>query len=585
MNLKYLLIGGEALNKTIVMNLYRSSYAPKNIINAYGPTEGTVFSLMHRVTETDIMETIASIPIGLPITGTQCYLLDNDKRVVPGEIGELCLSGECVAKGYFKMPQVTSEKFRTYTFNNKAIQLYQTGDLVRELANGEIEYLGRKDNQVKIRGYRIELNEVEACLQEFPNIAHASVLKHQSVPRGKYLIGYFSIKAGHFVKISELRSFMKKRLPEYMLPSFFISMDIMPINFSGKIDKDVLAKLHLQNRNSCNNSNSIELEVERILPRNKCEVVVAQIFTRLLELAEVFIDDDFFNLGGHSLLVLELLAEINRELSIQVKLSDILKHRTVRDIAKCLTDQLETKVNNLVRLKNGNSLFKLFLFHPIGGTAFCYMPLVKNLQINYSIYAFQDPAIDGDKTKFNSIEELAKCYLREIQAIQPHGPYNLMGSSFGATVMVEVIHQLEAQGEEVKVAAVVDGFACFALHKIQQVGITNLEEYLQEYLPRTAKKIDPFYDVMLERLKILLQYKTPKINTALALFKAKEVLPKFRLIDSKYNSWEKVTNSPILLYKVDGNHETMLLEPQVQDLSAQLSDYILSTEEMLQATG
>lgn len=592
--LNTLLIGGEALNAKVVMDICHSRYRPKRIVNAYGPTEATVFALSYEVTP-EILTT-KSIPIGKPLENVSTYIMNNNLEVtIPGDIGELFIGGVGVAHGYLNDAKLSKEKFVRNPFVEKYEYLYATGDMVRMLQDGNIEYIGRRDEQVKIRGYRVELGAVAYHMQKFPNITQATVLVHESSSRGKYLVGYFTNKCDSSVKINHLRQFLSEFIPSYMVPSFFVSIEKMPITPNGKVDKKALHSLHSSSDNSWmrsavenikKNNNSL------VLPRTELERKIAKIYGSLLEIEVIYLDDDFFELGGHSLLVLRLLSEIEDQLSVKLELNVLYKHSTVEELALLISKNTESQLDNLViKLRAGSSPDSptVFFLPPIGGSSFCYLPLIRKLKTDFAVYATQDPAysaILGD-LHFNSLQELASYYLESIRKIQPHGPYNFVGTSFGATLVVELTRQLEQGGEKVNCAALIDGFSDFSTSKKRVLkNKTRHLHALQQLMPSNITIESPFYDVLCQRLELLLRYDIPKINSHIALFKAKELLPQFKSMSSKDNGWKKFSSLPVIVHEVPGNHETMLVAPNVDSLAKKLDNFIASmnTEmEILQA--
>lgn len=572
--LKNLLIGGEALNATIVKNLLYSNQRPQNIINAYGPTEGTVFALAHKIEKKNSYQ--SSIPIGKPIADTHIYVLDKKQcPVKEGAIGELYLGGKGVAAGYVNSPEKTKASFFPdhWEASNNGM-MYRTGDMVRQLNNGDIEYLGRNDEQVKIRGYRVEVGSIEAHIQNFPNIYQASVQVHESKNKGKYLVGYYTHRPDTIVKIRQLREYLKKQIAPYAIPAFFVSIDQMPLTPHGKIDKSKLAQLH-----SKKNALSNECELS-LLPRNNVEFDVLEMFRTLLEIEAIQTTDDFFEIGGHSLLALRLLAELEQNFGVEIELHELYPSCTVEKLAlKILNLQKKHKNKVVVPLNLFPAInTPLFVFHPIGGTCFCYLPLATQIGCQRAIYGVQDPSINKININIDSIEEMATFYLQQIQQIQPHGPYNLAGSSFGATIVVEVIKQLEEQGEQVACAALIDGFADFSL--VKQRFLHDRSNYLQELqnlMPGDISEDSPYFETMCQRLDMLLKYQVPTIKTPVVLFKAKDVLQKFEVLSSADNGWGKYS-TVAKVYEIPGTHETMLAEPNVTWLAKSLNECLVSVK-------
>ncbi|HYC27650.1 MAG TPA: condensation domain-containing protein, partial [Chitinophagaceae bacterium] len=288
------------------------------LYNLYGPTETAV-----DVTCWDVPAgNIDKVVIGKPIANTSVYILNSSDQLVPaGGIGEICIGGIQVARGYLNQAALTAEKFISDPFSNKpGARLYKTGDLGRWLKDGNIEYLGRIDDQVKIRGYRIELGEVSSVLQQCA-LVRQSVVMAKQIAEEKQLVAYI-VPEGVFNK-HEITQYLKARLPEYMVPSVFIEMESLPLTSNGKIDGRQLPDPH----------SFISLKDRYAAPRNEMEQALANIWQQLLKHDRISIYDSFFELGGHSLLVMRLIATLRRELAVELSIRDIFVHSTIAALA------------------------------------------------------------------------------------------------------------------------------------------------------------------------------------------------------------------------------------------------------------
>jgi natural product biosynthesis luciferase-like monooxygenase protein len=314
-----LLLGGESLSSDLVEEIKRVAPACK-VRNMYGPTETTIWSAIHQVREIDQL-----IPIGKPIANTTIHILDNYGQPAPAGIaGEIYIGGVGLARGYLNSPDTTAERFVPDRFSQRpGMRLYRTGDKGRYRRDGTIEFLGRNDSQVKIRGFRIELGEIERTLA-----AHAHVRQCVVTVRGtdavKSLVAYLVPADSKELKADELRRFLRQTLPEYMVPSEFAFLNEMPLTKSGKIDWKKLAGLE-----------KVRPSMERKLvsPRNEVESAVAAIWKGVLRIPELGIDDNFFDLGGHSLLMVQTHREIQEHFQITIPLVKLLEHPTVRALA------------------------------------------------------------------------------------------------------------------------------------------------------------------------------------------------------------------------------------------------------------
>ena len=302
---KYLLLGGEMLSSEQFKRISTAAGTCR-IINHYGPTETTVGSLTFDASDARLQEGARSVPIGFPIANTQVYVLDRHLRPVPlGVPGELYIGGAGVTSGYLNKPEQTAERFITHTFADKnwTTRLYRTGDLTRRLADGSIEFLGRVDNQVKIRGYRIELGEIEAALQRHEGVRQAVVLAREDEPGHKRLVAYIVAAGNTTPAIPDLRAFVGKSLPDYMVPSAFVVLDALPLTTNGKINRQALP---------APDQVRPELASRYVAPRNDVEKQLAEIWKQVLGVPKVGINDNFFELGGDSILSLQIIAQASR---------------------------------------------------------------------------------------------------------------------------------------------------------------------------------------------------------------------------------------------------------------------------------
>ncbi len=325
-SLRYLLFGGEAVEPKWVREVLLNG-PPKQLLHVYGPTENTTFSTWYRARE--VAEGETTIPIGAPLTNTQAYVLDRDQQLVPaGVAGELCLGGDGLARGYLYRPELTAEKFIPHPFSDEpGARLYRTGDLVRYVAEGQIEFIGRIDHQVKVRGYRIELGEIEAALKDYAGVLEAVVIAREDLPGQKTLVAYVSATPQTVFTAGELRDFLNKRLPDYMIPAVFVRLDELPLTPSGKIDRKALPEPA---------DSRTELEESVIAPRTPLEELVAGIWADILGLKRVGIHEDFFQIGGNSLLATQVVSRLSSALQVEIPLRKLFTSPTLAQLAESL---------------------------------------------------------------------------------------------------------------------------------------------------------------------------------------------------------------------------------------------------------
>jgi len=324
------IIGGEnLLGETIA---FWQDHAPDTVlVNEYGPTETVVGCCVYQVPEGEHIE--GSVPIGRPIINTQLYILDPNLQPVPlGVPGELYIGGAGVARGYLNRPELTAKCFIPDPFTPTArgggqggagARLYKTGDLCRYLPDGNIEFLGRTDHQIKIHGFRIELGEIEAVLSQHPGVQETVALAREDTPGSKRLVAYFVSVQDPAPTVSELRGFLKEKLPEYMIPSAFVTLDSLPLTPNGKVDRRALP---------APDQSRPDLEAEYVAPRTPEEEILASIWAQLLDVDQVGVHDSFFELGGDSILSIQVIARVNQA-GLRLTPRQIFQHPTVAELA------------------------------------------------------------------------------------------------------------------------------------------------------------------------------------------------------------------------------------------------------------
>ena len=445
--LRQLLVGGEALSVPHVIRAFQA--LPKtSLINGYGPTENTTFTCCYLIPR-DLAPTCTSIPIGRPIANTRVYNLDRNLQPVPiGVVGELHTGGDGLASGYVHLSELTRERFIPDPFL-AGERLYKTGDLVRYRADGNLEFLGRADHQVKIRGYRIELGEIETALKEQPEIMQAVVLAREDTPGNKRLVAYLVGAKSDVPSPSELRIRLKQHLPDYMVPTAYVYLDQLPISPNGKIDRK-----------------SLPLPTETpaapvdtyIAPRSDLEKRLSEIWAEVLAVERVGISDDFFEMGGDSLLAVRLIGKIHAAFpECQPSLAVLLKAPTVEQFARTLQTG-QAGWSCVVPMREGNERPPFFCVHGGGGNVLSMRDLVVHLPHDQPFYGLQAVGLDGKSAPFSSVEEAAEYYVEQIRKVQPRGPYYLGGNCYGGLVALEMARRLRSIRETVGVVAMIDTY-------------------------------------------------------------------------------------------------------------------------------
>ncbi len=444
-------LAGEPLENSLVQDIYQQE-SVRQVLNLYGPSEDTTYSTFARVPKGATEEP----SIGRPIANTEVYLLDRFSQPVPvGVRGELHLGGAGLARGYLNQASLTGEKFVPNPFSREpGARLYKTGDLARYQPDGTVQFLGRMDHQVKLRGYRIELGEIEATLREHAAVQDAVVIVRDWAEGNKTLVGYVVVDSNDSALqddklAAELKSFLKKKLPDYMVPACFVELDQLPLTPNGKIDRKALPEPGPRPPDS-----SI---ISR--PRNEIEFALTLIWERVLNVRPIGLADNFFELGGHSLLAVRLMAEIEEEFGQRIPLVSLFQSATIEGLAGILQQGVSSiSWPIVVELQRGGSRPPLFCVSHPGVNALGYRSLAHYLEPDQPVYGLQaqyPEDLQGEHSN-TAVDELATEYLEAIRAVQPHGPYQLAGMCRGAHIAFEMARRLENQGESVALVGIFD---------------------------------------------------------------------------------------------------------------------------------
>ncbi|RKG93727.1 non-ribosomal peptide synthetase, partial [Corallococcus carmarthensis] len=436
-------IGGEAMDEVTWRTLAATDRTWA--FNAYGPTECTVNATIAAIQGSPMPTPV----IGRPLLNMDVYVLDaNLNPVSVGVPGELYIAGEGLARGYRNRPDLTSERFIPHPFSTEpGARMYRTGDRVRWMQDGTLEYLGRLDFQVKLRGYRIELGEIEAALRASPGVRDATVLLREDVPGLPRLVAYVTPE----VDTAPLRSHLQRSLPEYMVPAAYVALPVLPLTPNGKVDRKALPV-------PADGPANIETSVG---PRNEGEARIAALWAEALGVSSVDVRTSFFELGGHSLLAVRLMAAVNRATGQKLPLSTLFQAPSVERFAELLAaGDVSKPFTPLVPFtKEGTGRAPpFFCVHPVGGNVLAYSELARRLGPDQPFYGLQARGLDGEGEPLDTVEALAASYVRVVRGVQPHGPYHLGGWSLGGVIAYEMAHQLREAGEAVELVAMIDSY-------------------------------------------------------------------------------------------------------------------------------
>jgi amino acid adenylation domain-containing protein len=619
-NLRYLIVGGDALSPSVMARVLQNG-APQHLLNGYGPTETTTFATTYEITA--VPEDARTIPIGHPIANTQTYILNALGQPVPiGVPGELYIGGAGVARGYLNRPELTAERFLSDPFSDEpGARMYRTGDLARWLPDGNIEFLGRNDFQVKIRGFRIELGEIEARLAEHPAVREAVVLAREDTPGNKRLVAYYTVSLVNeserdTVGAEQFRAHLSASLPEYMVPAAYVRLESLPLTPNGKLDRKALPVPEAL----AYSARGYEP------PKGEMEMKLASIWAEVLKVDRVGRHDDFFDLGGHSLLAVQLILRLQHIIPGEpLPLRAVLEAPTVERFAVWLDNHKEDEQEILVRVRPGTAeRMPFFCVHGAGGNVLSMRPLAMALPPDLPVYFLQAKGLDGS-APFETVEETAQYYVDEIRKVQPHGPYQLGGGSYGGLVAFEMARVLEQLGEPVAALIMIDvmnpAFGRFmskrerlsrharfytrrvAVHarKLltlppgEWLGYTRgrfkaLSKYLRGTVggvPAVKRKefpADPDWEKIksaagtrlgeiLERVGrasriASIRYVPKPYNGAALLIQASDHFD--TPYEDEYQGWKPVIRGAIEIFKVEGDHVTIFEDPAARPIAARI---------------
>lgn len=447
-SLRYCVASGEAISPELCRR-FLEALPGTVLLNLYGSSEASADSTSYEVTAIDARSQ-RSIPIGKPIANTQLYILDrNDSPVPIGVPGELHIGGAGVSLGYLNRPDLNQSRFVKVPFRSNSL-LFKTGDMGRYRTDGNIQILGRADDQVKIRGMRVEPGEIETKLKQFDSVREAAVIVREEPHGNKFLVAYISSEKGAAHE-AELRRFLQEVLPEHMVPAFFVFVEGLPKTTSGKVDRRTL-------RNAKEFRPAPSTQISE--PRDDLELKLTEIWRNILGIDTIGINDDFFDVGGHSLLAVKLFYEIEMALGRKLPLATLFRAPSIEKLAAIIRQGESIGYeSSIVPIQPNGTRPPFFCVHAAGGNVLFYRDLANRLGQNQPFYGIQARRIGGAQVAHSNVEEMAAYYIKEMRTVQPKGPYYLGGASFGGLVAFEIAHQIEAQGEEVAFAAFFDTYA------------------------------------------------------------------------------------------------------------------------------
>jgi amino acid adenylation domain-containing protein len=568
-HLRLLIVGGEKASSSAYASWLKAGGSRVRWVNTYGPTEGSVIVSAY---EPDPAKPFPeNLPIGRPIANVRLYVLDSELQPVAiGEVGELHIGGPGVARGYLNHPELTATKFIADPFVQDAnARLYKTGDMVRYLPDGNIEFQGRIDFQVKIRGFRIELGEIEAILEKHPAVAQA-VVTAREVNGEKRLAGYI-VAVPDGVTSLELRKHVQDSLPEYMVPADFVFLKSFPLTPNGKVDRRALPEPDSSETSEAENF---------VAPRDEFEASMVGLWEQVLGKRPIGVQDNFFELGGHSLLAVRLTRRIEKQFGKKLTITALIQAPTVEKLVALLKDE-NPPWSPLVPLQSGGAKPVFFFVHGLGGTVMRFHELARHMVPDQPFYCFQAQGMDAKLPCLDRVDQMADLYLEHMRAAQPSGPYFIGGYSFGGLVALEIARRLLAEREEVALLTLVDTYLPGPKETqslLQRfLGLSSEQKWAyakkrsKRYVRGIKRRIDALslpaaIKAVREACAVAERKYQPKpYDGSIVLFRASEKA--LRGLDDGQGGWQQYALGGVEIHEVEADHGNILNEPQVRQLA------------------
>ncbi len=612
-SIKRVICSGEALSHDLQQRFFQR--LDTELHNLYGPTEAAIDVTAHQCSATANGNVV---PIGKPIANIQIHILDQYLQRVPvGVNGELHIGGIGVARGYFKREELTASKFIPDPFCSAGkASMYKTGDLVRYLADGSIEYLQRMDDQVKLRGFRIELGEVEAMLCRCEGVREAVVVKREHPCDGDYLVA-FATRGALQVDAQAILEQLAAMLPVHSVPAALVFIDAVPLSSNGKVDRRALPEHSFKRRGNG----------RVVAPRTEVERKLHALWRELLKLDQLSVTDDFFAIGGHSLLAVRLVAAIELELGQRLPLASLVKHPTIAALAELIDNQHQQSWDSLVTIQAKGDNTPLFFLPGGGGNVLYFYPLAEKLGHDRPFYGLQARGLDGITAPLHCASAIATEMVKEIKQVQANGPYILGGHCVGGLIAFAIAQQLAAAGDTVEQLLILDAPAphffraskCGAVSDAQWISVLvdNIAHMTGLQLSLDSGQLETLdHTQQLERLRAQLScanvvpdnmplqqiqalLQVFKANAQLhfegtahghpipvSLFRARDLSPHFDYrphddpgsdLTTSSLGWRQYATGPVQVQLVEGDHITMLASEHAQSLAAAVHNTLLMT--------
>ena len=481
-SVKLLVFGGEAMSEHM-LDLWQQRFGSSvRLMNTYGPSETTVVVTGFDCQDYDVSK--GKVPIGKPFNNVECYILDEDlNQCSPGKRGELYIAGPQVAKGYLHRPELTKERFINNPFGSGRFGvMYKTGDVCSYLPDGNIAFEGRNDSQVKLRGLRIELGEIETAINRLESVKACVVIVREDIPGDKKIVAYF-VPEGETPSPKLLKEELKTVLAGYMIPTAFVSLGEIPLTTNGKVDKRALPE---PDREHLAGGGDI------MLPDSEMERKLLKIWEKVLNVHPIGVEDNFFDIGGHSLIAVSLFDEIRNEMGADLPLAALFEAPTIRQLADHIEREDEklrsVSASPLVRIQEEGNKTPFFCIHGHFGNVLNFATLSRELGDDQPFYGLQGIGFAGVEIPLTRIEDIADRYIKEIKSVQPEGPYSVGGYCYGTLVALEVAEKLKALGDQVEHLVMFDPQPNLYPELLDQQVLCNFENLQKQQRAEIIKK-------------------------------------------------------------------------------------------------
>ncbi len=566
------------------------------VLHAYGPTESTVFATMATALTGEAVP-----PIGAPIANTRVYVLDGDLRPCPvGVVGELYIAGPGLARGYWGRPGLTAERFVANPFAiEPGERLYRSGDLAAWRPDGNLLFHGRSDQQLKIRGFRIEPGEIEATLVSEPGIAQAAVNALQDAAGDRRLVAYLvpgkdAQERTVTIDLRALRQNLATQLPEYMVPTAFVVLNALPLTSNGKLDRKALPA-----------PDGSGLAAPYVAPATPEQMLLCDLVGELLGVEQAGLTDNFFHLGGHSLMAARLTAQVRTRLGRELPIHTIFQYPVLQELAQqigLLTDS-HTVFDVLLPIRTTGSLPPLFCLHPGAGLCWSYTNLLRAIPEEQPIYGIQARGFAGDPKLPGTLDEIVEESVGRIRGVRARGPYRLLGWSFGGIIAHLIATRLQSEGEQIERLFIFDSYPPEPLLENQTILTKSIDAIWREIVlganliipPQednrglnadtifalareqshilgtfSIQQLDQLAAVMANNSRLISTAKLKMFHGDITLFVATRQTPGLQRSNISPEAWRPFCHGTVCQICIDAEHHQMLLPEALRQTDGSL---------------